>query len=189
MNSKNKKVLFILPHSDFRDKEYTWIKERLDEVGITSEIASSHLSEIKGQFGTLLTPDTLLSYVSSGDYDAFIFVGEEAAKEYYADPEVTRLVTDALITHKLVAAVGFAVPILTFSGQLTGRKVTGPDSIQREVEDAGAFYTGRLIEIDGDVITAHNPYSVRELAESIIKALEWSSIEGTEGTTGRPYLR
>jgi len=188
MNS-NKKVLFILPHYGFRDKEYTWIKERLDEVGITSEIASSHLSEIKGQFGTLLTPDTLLSYVSSGDYDAFIFIGEEAAKEYYADPEITRLVTDALITHKLVAAIGFAVPILTFSGQLTGRKVTGPDSIQREVEDAGAFYTGRLVEIDGDVITAHNPYSVRELAEGIIKALEWSNGDHTSEQTGRTYLR
>ena len=189
MNYQNRKALFILPHHNFRDKEYLWIKERLSTAGITSEVASSHLSEIQGEFDTILTPDTLVSYVSSGDYDAFIFIGEEAAKEYYADPEITKLVTNALVTHKVVAAIGFAVPILTYSGELTGRKVTGPDSIQSEVEDAGAYYTGRLIEQDGEIITAHNPYATRELAESIIKALEWSSIEGTEGTTGRPYLR
>jgi putative intracellular protease/amidase len=186
MNPQNKKALFILPHHNFRDKEYLWIKEQLDIAGVTSEIASSHLSEIQGEFGTLLNPDSLISYVSSGDYDAFIFIGEEAAKEYYADPEVVKLVTNAIATHKLVAAIGFAVPILTYSGGLTDRKITGPDSIQQLVEDAGAYYIGSLVEQDGDIITAHNPYATRELAESIIKALEWSD-EGERH--GRTYLR
>lgn len=186
MSLQNKKVLFVLPHFGFRDKEYIWIVERLDAAGIEHQVASTHLSEVQGRFGTIVQPDVLIEFVSSGDYDAFVFVGEEAAEEYYADPEIVKIVTDALLTHKVVAAIGFAVPILTLSGQITGKKVTGPDSIQEQIEDAGAYYTGGLIEQDGDIITAHNPYAVRELAESLIKALEWAD---DKTLSGRTYLR
>ena len=186
MNLQNKKVLFILPHDDFRDKEYSWIVERFDEAGIAHEVASSHLSEIKGLFGTIVKPDVSINFVSSGDYDAFIFVGEEAASEYYEVPEIVKLVINALATRKVVAAIGRAVPILGFSGKLTGLKVTGPDEIRHEIEGAGAFFTGRIVEQDGDVITASGPYAVRELAESVIKALEWSD---GDSKSGRPYLR
>lgn len=185
MSSQPKKVLFILPHHDFRDKEYTWIAERLDEAGITHEVASNHLSEAQGRFGTIVEPDVLISFVSSGDYDGFVFIGEEAAKEYYAQPEVVKLAMNALATHKVVAAIGYAVPILGFSGHLNARKVTGPAEIRVEIEEAGAFFTGRLVEQDGDILTASGPYAVRELAENLIKALEWASGEGT----GRRYLR
>lgn len=186
MNSVNKKVLFILPHQEFRDKEYTWIIERLDEAGIVHEVASSHQSEIQGRFGTLVVPDVTINFVSSSDYDAFIFVGEEAAKEYYAHPEITKIVMNAVATRKVVAAIGYAVPILGYSGYLNSRKVTGPDEIRAEIEESGAFFTGRLVEQDGDIITANGPYAVKELAESVIKALEWSD---GDNRSGRPYLR
>lgn len=185
MNAQNKKVLFILPHFDFRDKEYIWIVERLDVAGIDHEVASSHLSEAQGRFGTIVKPDVAVNFVSSGDYDAFIFVGEEAAKEFYAQPEIVKLVINAITTHKLVAAIGHAVPILGYSGLLANKRVTGPDEIRPDIEESGAFFTGRLVEQDGDIITANGPYATRELAESVIKALEWSSGEGA----GRPYLR
>lgn len=187
MNLQSKKVLFILPHHDFRDKEYTWIVERLNEAGFAHEVASSHLSEAQGRFGTIVVPDVAISFVSSADYDAFIFIGEEAASEYFASPDITRLVVNAITTHKIVAAIGHAVPILGYSGHLSGKKVTGPVEIKTEIEDSGAFFTGRLVEQDGDVITATGPYATRELAESIVKALEWSS-EGNQ-RSGRTYLR
>lgn len=186
MSLQNKKVLFILPHHDFRDKEYSWIVERLDPLGITHEVASSHLSEAEGRFGTVVKPDVSINFVSYSDYDGFIFVGEETASEYYSSPEINKLVIGALSVRKVVAAIGHAVPILGFSGKIAGRKVTGPDEIKHNIEETGAFFTGRLVEQDGDIITASGPYAVRELAESVIKALEWSDGESKDG---RPYLR
>jgi protease I len=186
MTLQNKKILFILPHTDFRDKEYVWLKERFDAEGMISEVASSHLSEANGRFGTMVSPDVLISFVSSGDYDAFVFVGGMGAKEYYGNPEVIKLVINAITTHKLVAAIGLAVPILGDSGLLNSRKVTGPEYIRGTMEDAGAFFTSRLVEQDGDIITANGPYATRELAESIIKALEWAN---ERKHTGRTYLR
>lgn len=186
MSLQNKKVLFILPHHNFRDKEYSWIVERLDEAGVAHEVASSHLSEAQGRFGTIVKPDVTVNFVSSSDYDAYIFVGEETASEYYASPEVMKIVIGALGARKVVAAIGHAVPILGFSGKLTSRKVTGPDELRPDIEESGAFFTGRLVEQDDDIITANGPYATRELAESVIKALEWSD---GESRTGRAYLR
>jgi len=176
----------VLPHHDFRDKEYSWIVERLDETGISHEVASSHLSEAQGRFGSIVVPDVNISFVSSADYDAFIFVGEETASEYYANPDISKIVINALAARKVVAAIGHAVPVLGYSGKLTGRKVTGPDEIRQQIEETGAFFTGKLVERDDDIITASGPYAVRELAESVIKALEWSD---TANTNGRTYLR
>jgi len=186
LSLQNKKVLFILPHHDFRDKEYSWIVERLDEAGISHEVASSHMSEAQGRFGSIVAPDVNVAFVSSADYDAFVFVGEEAANEYYANPEISKLILNAISTRKVVAAIGHAVPVLGYSGKLTGRKVTGPDEIRYQIEETGAFFTGKLVERDEDIITASGPYAVRELAESIIKALEWSD---AAGASGRTYLR
>jgi len=186
MSQQSKKVLFILPHQNFRDKEYSWIVERLDEAGIVHEVASSHTSEAQGRFGTIVKPDITISFISSGDYDGFIFVGGEGAKEYYAHPDIVKLVINIITTHKVVAAIGLAVPILGYSGLLSNRKVTGPDHIRPEIENTGAFFTGRLIEQDGDIITANGPYATKELAESVVKALECSD-EGVK--TGRTYLR
>jgi protease I len=186
MNSTNKKVLFILPHTDFRDKEYSWTVERLDLAGISHEVASSHQSEAQGRFGTVVLPDTTINFVTGKDYDAFIFVGGIGAKEYYGDSSVIRIITNAFEDHKVVAAIGLAVPILSYGGLLAGKRVTGPTYIQADVEEAGAYYTGGLIVQDGNLITANGPYATRELAESVVKALECS--DESPGL-GRKYLR
>lgn len=185
MGSSNK-VLFVLPHYNFRDKEYTWIVEALDSAGISHEVASSHLSEAQGRFGTIVKPDVLLKFVSSGDYDGFIFIGEEGAKEYYADPDIVKLVINIITTRKVIAAIGMAVPILGYSGHLSGKKVTGPDEMKREIEETGAFFTGRLVEQDGDIITANGPYATKEVASAVIKALSWNDDFEKHG---RKYLR
>ena len=175
-----------MPHHGFRDKEYSWIVESLDEVGITHEVASSHLSEAQGRFGTLVKPDVAINFVSAGDYDAYIFIGEEAAQEFYANAEISKLVINVITIRKVLVAIGRAVPILGYSGHLAYRRVTGPAEIQTEIEESGAFFTGRLVEQDGDIITASGPYATREVAKSLIKALEWAD---QDTGSGRAYLR
>lgn len=181
------KVLFLLPHHNFRDKEYTWLKERFDENGITSEVASTHLSEAQGRFGTLVKPDVLINFVESADYDAYIFVGEEAASEFFNNRDVQRIIERAMSLRKIVAAIGEAVPVLLYSGHFTNRKVTTTEAQKSKVEELGTYFTGRIVEQDGDLITANGPYGTREFAEAIIKALAWSKKPAS--ANGRQYLK
>lgn len=181
------KVLFILPHYNFRDKEYTWLKERFDEKGIHSEVASTHLSEAQGRFGVLVKPDVLINFVESEDYDAYIFVGEEAASEFFDNREIQRIVERARNKKKIIAAIGEAVPIVLYTGHFTGKKVTTTETQKKKIEDLGAFFTGRIVEQDSDLITANGPHATREFAEAIVKALEWN--RKASSNNGREYLR
>lgn len=183
----SKKVLFILPHHDFRDKEYTLVKERIEPLGITSEVASTHLSEAQGRFGTLVQPDVLISFVEADDYDAYIFVGEEAASQFFDNDDIRRILSKAFSKNKVVAAIGEAVTLIAYSGHLTGKKVTSTDTERIKIEELGAFFTGRIVEQDGDIITASGPYATIEFAEAIIKALQWQTSSQSLG--GRAYLR
>lgn len=180
------KALVILPHYNFRDKEYTWVRERLDEAGVRVEVASTHLSEAQGRFGTLVCPDVLISYVEASDYDAYIFIGEEAAAEFIGNVDIRRIIESAHASNRIIAAIGAAVPIIGYSGKLVGKKVTSVETEKKRLEDMGAFYTGKISEQDGQIITANGPYGTREFADAIIKTLEYSSGIVPEG---RPYLR
>lgn len=181
-----KKILIILPHYNFRDKEYKWLVERLETAGVTAETAANHLSEAQGRFGTLVKPDALIEYVEASDYDAFVFIGEESAEtEFINDKNIHKILETAFSRHKIVAAIGAAVPIIAVTGHLVGKRITAVESEKQRLEDLGAFYTGRLVEQDGDIITANGPYATREFADSIIKALKWSEGKGD----GRKYLR
>lgn len=180
----NKKVLIIIAHEGFRDKELSWLTERFDVADIGYDIGSSHLSEAKGRFGDIVVPDVLIRLVNSADYDGFILVGEEAAQEFVGNEDVIKIVEHAADRSKLVAAIGEAVMVLTRSRILNGRKVTGPSHLKPTFEEAGAFFHGKLVEIDNNLITASGPYGTREFAEAIVEYLA----EG-ETHTGRKYLR
>lgn len=180
----NKRLLIILPHEGFRDKEFAWVVERLENSGIQFAVASTHLSDAKGRFGDLVKPDVLVRQVHPDIYDGYIFIGEEAAEEYVNNPEAVKLLEHAADYSKLVGAIGHAVLVLTSSRILTGRKVTGPSDLQNRFEEAGAFFGGKLVEKDGNLITASGPYGTREFGEEIV---EYFSED--EGLSGRKFLR
>lgn len=169
MTITNKKALIVLPHYEFRDKEYSWTREKLEEAGITVEVASSHHSPAVGRFGLEVLPDVLIGFVESGDYDLFIFVGEEAVKEFFGNIHIRDIIEHAFITNKLIGAIGEASMLLTYTNHIVRRKVTGPETNRFKLEQSGAYYTGRLVEHDGNLITAIGPYATLEFVEKIVK--------------------
>jgi putative intracellular protease/amidase len=166
-----KKVLIVIPHNNFDDEEYKTVKEVLHSHGHTVETASTHLSEAQGKYSMSLTPDCLIGYVESGDYDAFVFIGEEAASEYYSNPDVLRIINQAHLTGKLLAAIGKAVTILAYSGKLTNQLVASDESEKSRLEELGAFFSPNPICETDDFITAA-PGEAQELGERVVSALD-----------------
>lgn len=181
----SKKVLFLIAHHGFRDKELTWVTEQLDYAEIDYEIASSHLSEAEGKFGLVVNPDILVTRAVATDYSAIVVVGEEESAEFLGIGEAVKLVHAAVGHGVIVCSMGAGVQLLIAGNAVNGKKITGPAEMATQIEHAGGFFTGKIVERDGNVISVNGPYGVREFAEELVKVL------GTEENSleGRKYLR
>ncbi|RJO61547.1 hypothetical protein C4544_02320 [candidate division WS5 bacterium] len=172
---KSTKALFIIAHYDFDDDEYFGIKEALESAGITTETCSTHLSEAQGRFKRIVKPEFLVGDVEADDFDAFIFIGGNGSTELYHTEDVHALVKDILIEHKVLALIGWAVPILCYANVAKGRKVTTHEDLKQEIEECGAYYSGKSMEQDGDIITGFDSRSTKDISDAVIRALEWQT--------------
>jgi len=167
------KALFVIPHHDFQDEEYFYLKEKLEEAGIKTEVSSTHLAEAQGRFKKLVQPEFLIRDVRGADYDAFIFIGGDGVKNLYHDFEIQNLIRDTIIEKKVLVLINEAVPLLGYAGQIKGKKVTAQEHFKAELEGFGGYFSGKNVEQDADLITAYDERSLEELSRVVIKAIGW----------------
>jgi len=166
-----KKVVMVIAQDGFRDEEFLQPKEILERNGIEVKVASTSLAEAKGMLGAKVKPDILVSDINIRDFAAVVFVGGAGASQYWNDPVAQKLAEDALNTNRIVAAICIAPVTLAKAGILKGKRATVWPSEAEQLKAAGANYTGRAVEKDGDIITASGPAAAREFAEELVRAL------------------
>ena len=166
-----KKVVMVIAQDGFRDEEFLQPKEILERNGIEVKVASTSLAEAKGMLGAKVKPDILVSDINIRDFAAVVFVGGAGASQYWNDPVAQKLAEDALNTNRIVAAICIAPVTLAKAGILKGKRATVWPSEAEQLKAAGANYTGRAVEKDGDIITAWGPAAAREFAEELVRAL------------------
>lgn len=167
------KVLLIIPHDRFRDEEYESVLKTLTAAGHKVEVGSSHHTEAKGHFGLLVKPDIEIEFVDPKDYEAIVFIGGRGVEEYFNDSAVIELIRGFFQERKFLGALGMAVEILAVSGILTSRKVTCDTSTIPKVQAVGAYYTGKITELDGEILTGNGVEAKDEFAQDLLRALSW----------------
>ena len=144
-------ALFVLPDR-FSQVEYRRPRTILEALGATVTIATYSSEAVLGSDGNLVEPDAHLEDVHAGGYDAIVFVGGSGIRT--GDPEVQRIVQEALAGDTVVAAICAAQGILTRAGVREGKGTSGP-----------------YVERSGRIITASGPIKSREFGEAIAAAL------------------
>lgn len=166
-----KRVVMIIAHDGFRDEEFLEPKEALEAGNIEVKIASTSLSMAKGVLGLKVKPDMLVSDINITDFQAIVFVGGIGASLYWDDPIAQELAQSAIARDKIVAAICIAPVTLARAGILKGKRATVFSSEISQLKVAGANYTARPVEKDGNIITASGPAAARDFGEEIVKAL------------------
>ena len=172
VSESEKKVLFIIAPVNFRDEEYLYPREILEQEGIKVSVASKSLDEARGMLGARVEPDLLLSEVKVEEYDAIVFVGGIGAKVYWNDEEALRICQEAVSEGKILAAICIAPVTLAHAEVLEGVKATVWPSEKDQLVEKGAVYTGREVEVDGKVITGNGPDAARDFGNKILEALK-----------------
>lgn len=145
------RALFVIPDR-FSVVEYRLPRTILEELGATVTIATYSSQAVLGSDGKQVEPNAFLVDAHAGDYDAIVFVGGSGVKT--GDPEVQRIVREALAEDRVVAAICAAQGILTRAGVVEANGADGP-----------------YVERNGKIITASGPIKSREFGESIAAVL------------------
>ena len=167
-----KKVVMVIAQNEFRDDEFFPPKEILERSGIEVKVASTSLAQARGSLGGLYKPDLLLKDIKSGDFAAIIFIGGMGATQYLDDPLAHKLARDFLNSNKVVSAICIGPVILAKAGILKGKQATVIAPEADKIKEAGAIYTAKTVEKDGNIITANGPGAAKEFAEALVKVLK-----------------
>jgi len=169
---EGKSILMIIAHKNFRDEEFQKPYDIFTDSGAKVTIASSSLEEAIGMLGKKVKPDILLEDVNVEEYDAIIFVGGSGATEYFEDPAALQIAKQAYEKGKIIGAICIAPSILANAGILEGRRATSYVSEKSNLEAHGAIFTGKNVEVDGNIVTANGPHAAKKFGETIAELLQ-----------------
>ncbi|MFA5293846.1 MAG: DJ-1/PfpI family protein [Phycisphaerae bacterium] len=152
-----RRAVIIVPSQYFEDKEFFGTQEALQIAGIGVDIASSIKGDIKGIEKNVIKSAMLVGDIKIDDYDAFIFIGGQGVKEYFANNAILKLVRTANENKKILAAIGTAPGIFASAGIVRDKNIASFPSQRLNLINAGAKWQRKGLQIDGNLITADSP--------------------------------
>lgn len=170
MESENQ-VVFFLANKDFRDEEYSDIKDVLDQFDIGSKIAAVEPGECIGTAGLPLTVDYTIDEVNVDQFSGIIFVGGTGCEQFLHDTAVHALAKSFLDSGKVLAAICWAGAMLGIAGLLQGKKATVWDGAKDDLIKGGAQYTAERVTIDDKIITGDGPDAATGFGQAVAKAI------------------
>lgn len=148
-------VLVVVPPRDFGDESLRYARSSLFNVHVgTWSVSTDADALLKGRLQDEFQADATLAGTDMARFSGVLFVGGEGATELFDHPDALRLAREAAQGRKLIGAWGHATGILAKAGILSGRRVTGHPEVRELVRRAGGRFSGRQLEIDGDLVTA-----------------------------------
>jgi protease I len=153
------------------DSEFLYPYLRFKEEGFEVVSAAPRIRDYKGKKGMTFRPDRTLEDVLGEEFDCVFIPGGYAPDRLRRYGEVLDTVRDHHSKGKLVCAVCHGPWVLISAGIVRGRRVTGFYAIKDDLKNAGAVYTGKPVEVDGNLITATDPDSMLEMVRLVIREL------------------
>ncbi|MDV3348938.1 DJ-1/PfpI family protein [Leptothoe sp. LEGE 181152] len=158
MTPKNEaagKKVAILIENQFEDLEFQVPYTALQKAGATVTVLGARMNdEYQSYRGTVsIKPDATATEVVAEDFDAFVIPGGSIR----TNPNVVRLVTNANLQGKWIAAIGYGPQVLIEADLLKNKSATGCRAIRKDIENAGATYLDAPAAVDEHLLTARRP--------------------------------
>lgn len=166
-----KKILLVLAPDGFQEEEYSDTRNALEKAGVSVSVASFEKGEAIGARGGRVKVDFSVDEVSAGDYDGVAFIGGQGMVGLVGNSDFIKLAKEFYTAGKLAAAICIAPVILANAGILKNKRATVCGGAENEIKNNGGIYTGKSVEVDGNLITADGPNSAEEFGKAIVKLL------------------
>ena len=174
MKLDGKKVLMVIPYTQFRDEEYFEPKKILEDEGATVVTASTAAGVCRGMRGAAVRADIAIAEAKADDFVALVICGGSSVPEFFwNDKKLQELAGAMSAAGKIVAAICLSTVVLAKAKLLTGREATVyflPQAIQ-ELKDAGVKYVKDTLIIHSNIILAEGPPDAQRFGQAIRTAL------------------
>ncbi len=174
MKLEGKKVLTIIPHTQFRDEEFFEPKKILEDEGAKVVVASTAVRACRGIRGGVVQSEIAIGDAKADDYSAVVLCGGSSVPEvFWNDKKLQELVTAMAAANKIVAAICLSTVVLAKAKLLAGREATVyflPQAIEA-LKEAGATYVKETLIIHNNIILAEGPPDSQRFGQAIRAAL------------------
>ncbi|MDD5086728.1 MAG: DJ-1/PfpI family protein, partial [Candidatus Nanoarchaeia archaeon] len=94
MDLIGKSVVMVIAPENFRDEEFLFTKEVLENHDVDVTVASKGVSKAKGSLGATVDIDKEITDIKIDDYDALVFVGGSGTNVYFNDETALGIARD-----------------------------------------------------------------------------------------------
>ena len=175
MKLDGKKVLMVIPHTQFRDEEFFEPKKVLEEEGAEIVVASTTARICRGMKGGVARAEIAIADAKADDYAAIVLCGGSSVPEFlWNDKKLQELVTAMSTAGKVVAAICLSTVVLAKAKLLTGREATVyflPEAIDALKEGGATYVKETLIIHNNNIILAEGPPDSQRFGQAIRSAL------------------
>ena len=120
--------------------------------------------------GDKLPVELAITDVHPASFDALVLPGgADAVATLAFNRHVLMFIRSMVLGGKLVAAIGHAPRLLAAANVVNGRRVTSWNSVQPDLEAAGAKWANKATVVDGNMLTARHTGSVRKFTRQVLK--------------------
>lgn len=169
-------IAFLL-HNNFEQVEYEDVNNQLKAKGYqTVLITTNNDKEVQGlnhvDKGDTFTADLFAKDADPRDYDALVLPGGAVnADNLRGNSDAKRIITDVNNANKPLAAICHAPWAFINANIAKGKTLTAYKTLQTDLENAGAHFVDKTVQIDGNLITSRNPDDIPNFVAAIDKAL------------------
>lgn len=172
------KTIAFLLHNNFEQAEYEDVNNRLKDKGYQTILITTNqdkkVQAMKQDVdkGDTFTADIFASEAKIANYDALVLPGGTVnADTIRGNKEAHSIINAINEAGKPLAVICHAPWALINTGIAKGKTLTAYHSLQTDLENAGASFVDRTVQVDGNLITSRNPDDIKNFVDAIDKAL------------------
>jgi protease I len=174
MKLNSKKVLIVIPPTQFRDEEFLEPKKIFEDEGAAVTVASTTARVCRGMMGTAAEATLAIGDAKAADFDALVICGGSSVPEvFWNDKKLQELAGAMSSAGKVVAAICLSTVVLAKAKLLAEREATVyflPQAIE-ELKTAGAKYVKEPLVVHPKIILAEGPLESHRFGQAIAAAL------------------
>ncbi len=162
----------LISADQFEDTELLAPLYRLQEEGVSVDIASLRKGTITGKHGYEATVNKALDEVNPEDYDILVLPGGKAPAVVRKEQKAVEIAKTFFRMNKPVAAICHGPQTLITAGLLQDRRATCYRTVASELKNAGARYEDREVVVDGNLVTSRQPSDLPAFMREMMKMLK-----------------